>query len=127
MTDQYTFTPIEALEVIKGLAEGSRTVNTLPHIAKIAAASLAASEAWLRSGQMTGAEYEGVLREASDMREACRQVAERYVAASGNTENPNEYSAGWEACAKAIEHEIRAGDPVRHLRARPALTKRNTR
>ena len=102
MTERYTFTPIEALEVIKGLAEGSRTVNTLPHIAKIAAASLAAK-------------YEGVLREERDMREACRQVAERYVAASGNTENPNEYNAGWEACAKAVEHEIRAGDPIRNM------------
>ena len=119
MTDQYAFTPVEALGVIKGLAEGSRTVNTLPHIAKIAAASLAANEAWMRGGQPTGAEYEGVLREARDMREACRQVAERYVAASGNTENPNEYNAGWEACAKAIEHEIRAGDPIRNMALPP--------
>lgn len=69
MIDHYIFTPLEALEVIQGLAEGSRTANTLPHIAKIATAALSANEAWLRVSRPTGAEAEYARRLAESLRE----------------------------------------------------------
>jgi hypothetical protein len=63
----YTLTPIAALEIIQCLAEGSRTANTLPHIARIAAASLAANEAWLKGESPTGAEVEYAKRIAMSL------------------------------------------------------------
>jgi hypothetical protein len=67
--------------------------------------------------------------DATTMREACRQVAERYIAASGNDGNPNDWNAGWEAAAKAIEHEIHEGDPLRNAKLQPPSipTEKDTR
>jgi hypothetical protein len=66
VNDHDTLTPIEALEVIKGIAEGSTTANSLPHIAKIAGSALVSSEAWLRTPQRTtGAEVEYAQRLAT--------------------------------------------------------------
>jgi hypothetical protein len=42
---------LEALELIADIAEGSRTINSLPHIAKIARAAITAQTASLRGDE----------------------------------------------------------------------------